>query len=323
MLFKIRRSLGAALILSVFIQMHVLESGYASGRPKIVFSSTRDGNHEIYVMDSDGGNQRRVTNHPDFDLDPSWSPDGKKIAFVSHRDGGTPHIYIMDSDGGNPIKLIKGGLDPAWSPGGAKIAMTYGTGNDIDIYVMDTDGGNLTQLTHLGWNYHPTWSPDGKRIAYVTSRRHGGPEIYAMDQDGNNEVRLTRDLLLKKRPSWSPDGQRIAYDAMHRGAVFQIYVVEADGSGRTKRLTRNVPAKWSPAWSLDGNTIAYSAAVPFNQSTIHLMTTDGDYLKQLSVFEDGVESNPDWFDPVGRRVSPAANYLTIWGKIKKPAAARR
>ena len=91
----------------------------------------------------------------------------------------------------------------------------------------------------------------------------------------------------------------LAYDAMHRGAVFQIYVVEADGSGRIKRLTRNVPAKWSPAWSLDGNSIAYAAAVPFNQSTIHLMTADGEYLKQLSVFEDGVESDPDWFDSVG------------------------
>ena len=125
----------------------------------------------------------------------------KKIAFVSHRDGGTPHIYIMDSDGQNLIKLIKGGLDPAWSPDGVKIAMTYGKGDGIDIFIMDTDGGNQTQLTQLGWNYHPAWSPDGTRIAYVTSLRHGGPELYAIDVDGNNEVRLTRDLLIKHRPS--------------------------------------------------------------------------------------------------------------------------
>ncbi|MDE0502868.1 MAG: hypothetical protein OXI86_02220, partial [Candidatus Poribacteria bacterium] len=204
MKFKVRRCLTSVLVLFQLIRMLVAQNGHAALSGKIAFSSTRDGNHEIYVMDSDGGNQRRVTHHPDFDLDPSWSPDGKKIAFVSHRVGGTPHIFIMDSDGVNPIKLTKGGLDPAWSPDGVKIAMTYGTGNDIDIYVMDTDGGNLTQLTNLGWNYHPTWSPDGKRIAYVTSRRHGGPEIYAMDRDGTNEVRLTGDLLVKYRPSWSP-----------------------------------------------------------------------------------------------------------------------
>ena len=281
MFFNARRWLATAFVLFLLIQMHVTESGYAVGKPKIAFSSTRDGNHEIYIMDGDGENQVRLTDDPANDSNPSWSPDGVKIAF------------------------------------------THGKGEDIDIYVMDTDGGNQKQLTQIGWNYQPAWSPDGERIAYVTSRRHGGPEIYAMDEDGNNEVRLTRDLLLKKRPSWSPDGQRIAYDAMHRGAVFQIYVVKADGSGRIKRLTRNVPAKWSPAWSLDGNSIAYAAAVPFNQSTIHLMTADGDYLKQLSVFKDGVESDPDWFEPPAWSVSPAANFATIWGEIKTPKSARR
>ena len=85
MLFKIRRSLGAALILSVFIQMHAAESGYAAGRPKLAFSSTRDGDSEIYVMDIDGSKPLRLTINPARDYDPSWSPDGEKIAFVSNR----------------------------------------------------------------------------------------------------------------------------------------------------------------------------------------------------------------------------------------------
>ena len=130
MLFKIRRSLGAALILSVFIQMHVLESGYASGRPKIVFSSTRDGDSEIYVMDIDGSKPLRLTINPARDYDPAWSPDGDGIAFVSNRNRGIEQIYVMGSDGGNLKRLTNGAAhqQPAWSPEGERIAYVRNKG---------------------------------------------------------------------------------------------------------------------------------------------------------------------------------------------------
>ena len=139
-------------------------------------------------MDSDGGNHVRLTIDPAIDYDPSWSPNGDRIAFVSNRDHGYDRIYVMDSDGGNVTRLMKDSINrcPAWSPDGRKIASTRNT----QVYVMDTDGQNLVQLTYIGYNRHPAWSPNGKRIAFVSSR-DGGAEIYVMDENGNNQERLT------------------------------------------------------------------------------------------------------------------------------------
>ena len=154
----------------------------AHHKPQIAFTSARDGNSEIYVMDADGKNQRRLTDHPATDFSPSWSPDGKKIAFSSYRNGGNIQIFVMDSDGQNPIRLTDGANDqnPAWSPDGQKIAFD-GYGEEglpgavwtIQIYVMDSDGRNRKRLTDSPKsNLNPSWSPDSKRIAFE-STRHG------------------------------------------------------------------------------------------------------------------------------------------------------
>ena len=98
----------------------VARNALAFNTSRIVFTSLRDGNNEIYVMDADGGNQENLTNHPAYDGQPDWSPDGTKIAFVSLRDG-VSQIYVMNADGKNPIRLTDGPrwkYDPDWSPDG-------------------------------------------------------------------------------------------------------------------------------------------------------------------------------------------------------------
>ncbi|MDE0503089.1 MAG: hypothetical protein OXI86_03330, partial [Candidatus Poribacteria bacterium] len=108
MSFKTRRLFAAALVMSLLIQMHTAENGYASRRTKIAFASAHDGNLEIYVMDGDGSNLRRVTVNPARDSLPAWSPDGKKIAFVSDRNNVNKdhkQIWVIDADGKNPIRL--------------------------------------------------------------------------------------------------------------------------------------------------------------------------------------------------------------------------
>ena len=317
MFFKAGRFFARALVAALLILMHIAANGYAAFGAKIAFTCWRDGNHEICVMDSDGGNEVRLTDHPARDYEPAWSPDGTRIAFIRDH-----HIHVMDSDGGHVIELAKnaGGWAPAWSPDGSKIAYTRYKALKRQVWVMEPDGGNQNLLTQWGENYDPAWSPDGLRIAFVSARRHAGPEIYVMDSGGDNQVRITHDLAEKENPSWSPDGRWIVYDS-HKDWAFQIYVVETDGGGFTKRISRDPPNNASPAWSPDGHTIAYVNWDLVN-STINLMTPDGKHLKQL--IEDGFFSaDPDWFDLRARSVSPTANYLTIWGKIKEPASVIR
>ena len=315
MSFKARRLAGTVLVVSLFIQMQIAVNGYAARGIKIAFTCWRDGNYEICVMDGDGDNEVRLTDDPAKDHEPSWSPDGTRIAF--NRDH---HIYVMDSDGRNLMELT-GGSEPAWSPDGAKIAFTRYQALKRQIWVMDADGGNEVQLTQWGENYNPAWSADSNRIAFVTRKRHAGHEIYAMDSDGSNQIRLTHDSEEKENSSWSPDGQWIAFDS-YRNKVYHIYVVKTDGSGRTSRLTRRRQGHSHPAWSPDGDTIAYTTGEPGGFRTINLMARNGRHLKQLTKAQF-YSADPDWFDPTAWSVSPVASFVTIWGEIKAPPAGRR
>ncbi len=325
MLFKVGRLAATVLVVSLFIQMKIAVNGYAArALPGIAFTSTRDENSEIYVMDSDGRNHTRLTINPARDYDPSWSPDGERIAFVSNRERGQEQIYVMDSDGGNPMRLTNDSThqEPAWSPVAEKIAYVRNKGGR-QIWIMDSDGGNQTQLTEMGKNRHPAWSPDGEQIAFV-SHRNGAAGLFVMKENGSNPERLAPDMNITSNPTWSRDGQWIAYDESVGVWPSQIYVVETDGGGQPERLTDNLPTKWSPAWSPDGDTIAFAAKEGWGDvpSTIDLMTSDGKHLKQLSEEHNGSDTDPDWYAPVGWSVSPAANFIATWGEIKRPAAVR-
>ena len=291
----------------------------AANTGRIVFKSSRDDNREIYVMDAYGRNQVNLTNHPAYDSDPDWSPDGTKIAFVSDREGGREQIHVMDADGKNVIKLtdLRVGINrPDWSPDGQKIAF-YVPGPDWHIVVIDANGDNRVRLE--GQAAGPSWSPDGSTIAFVSSR-DGGNEIYVIDVDGRGRKRLTHDLAPKADPSFSPDGQRIAYVAAeHLGpkqiGPGQIYVVGARG-GKRERLTHNEENNWGPAWSPDGQVIAYYVIEDAEfHATIHLMTADGKYIRQLSDDRNARESGPD-ISPLGLGVSPASKESTTWGRLK-------
>ena len=138
---------------------------------RIAFTSGREWNRQIYVMDADGGNQRNLSNNDFDESSPSWSPDGKRILFVS-----TVDIYVMDADGGNPKNLTHGRRlnesSPSWSPDGKRIVFV-GSGADVgsDIYVMDADGANPRNLTNNpDADKDPSWSPNGKRIAFSSTR---------------------------------------------------------------------------------------------------------------------------------------------------------
>ena len=288
-----------------------LRNALASNTGRIVFTSRRDRNNEIYVMDADGGNQENLTNHPAYDGQPDWSPDGRKIAFVSGRDG-VRQIHVMDADGKNPIKLTHGPRRkryPDWSPDGRKIAFSV-DGWDLHIAVMDADGKNRERLQDEAM--YPSWSPDGKQIAFVDS------EIYVIGVGGQGRKKVTHDFISKWSPSFSPDGRRIAYMMPHEG-FGHIYVVGADGKNRV-RLTHNEESHWGPAWSPDGQVIAYYVWDGILEGklrgTIHLMASNGRYIRQLSDGGNARDYEPD-ISPLGLAVSPISKTSTTWGRLKK------
>jgi TolB protein len=140
-----------------------------------------------------------------IDTSPSWSPNGKQIVFTSDR-AGNPHIYIMDSDGSNLNRLTKINPyndTPIWSPIGDKIALvSRERGETFDIYTLDIMNGKVRQLTAVGNNTHPSWSPDGLHITF-SSNRDGQNEIYIMNWDGTGLKRLTYNGG-NTSPAWSP-----------------------------------------------------------------------------------------------------------------------
>ena len=242
---------------------------------KLVFTSDRDGVHEIYVMDADGSSQVNLTISPARDFLPGWSPDGSKIAFVSNRDG-FHEIYVMDADGASQMRLTGGpavDTSPAWSPDGLRIAFVSNRSLNEDIFVMNADGSDQANITNsiLVSERFPDWSPDGSKIAF-TSDRDGSADIYVMNADGTGQVRLTSSDAFDAFPDWSPDGGKIAFTSDRDGSA-DIYVMNADGTGQV-RLTSSDAFDAVPAWSPDGGKIAFTSDRGGGLG-VYLMNTDG------------------------------------------------
>ncbi len=171
---------------------------------KIALAMSKDGDSEIYTISKDGKNPVRLTINPAIEVSPSWSPDGSRIAFVSDRFG-KPQLFTMAADGGNPQRLTHAGsynVTPAWSPKGDKIAYAR-SGGGFQIYSINPDGSGDTQLTTVGNNENPSWSPDGRFITFH-STRDGGDGIYVMRADGSGQIRVSTGKGSTSQPAWSP-----------------------------------------------------------------------------------------------------------------------
>ena len=186
-----------------------------------------DGKFQINTINSDGSDGKVLIPHKAFEESPRWSPDGKRIVWVSTRDG-NQDIYSADADGKNLKRLTSEiALDnnPSWSPDGKRIAFTSNRAGNFEIHIMDADGGNVRRLTnHHALDYWPTWSPDGKYIAF-TSNRDGNYEIYMMNAAGTSVRNLTHHPAQDNYATWSPDGKRIAFIS-NRDGGHDVYVID-------------------------------------------------------------------------------------------------
>jgi len=293
---------------------------------QIVFTSSRDGNNEIYVMNPDGTDVVRLTEDSSDDSDPAWSPDNQHIAFVSDRTG-NKQIYIMKADGRDVTRLTDHPANdgfPAWSRDGRHIAFVSDRTGNNEIYIMNADGTNQRNLTnHPAYDISPAWSPDGRQIAFA-SYRYDSLEICAVNIDGSNFRRLTNDPTFDWAPSWSPDGQRIAFvsgnaESAEKGitirkvyftianmflsgdditsillSVEKICVMNADGSGKKTLTANTLFSIREPVWSPDGRRIAVVADRDRDDNhEIYVMNSDGTNPMNISKNPKG-DYCPDW-----------------------------
>ncbi len=234
------------------------EAGIASS--EIAFSVGQPGKKEIYVSDYDGGALTQITEHGSISIKPKFSPDGRKIAYLSYKDR-YPFLYIYDRDSGVSTALSKRvGLNhaPAWSPDGSKIALCLSKDGNTEIYVKSPDGSGEQRLTDdRGSDTSPVYSPDGSRIAFVSDRA-GRPQIHVMSSSGGAAQRISFQGGNAYDPVWSPNGQHFAYVVEKPGEGLEIYMMNADGSA-PRRLTDSSGSNESPSWSPDSRHVMFSS----------------------------------------------------------------
>jgi Tol biopolymer transport system component/PKD repeat protein len=279
-------------------QPQPLQSAFATvpgENGKMVFISNRDGNYEIYVMNSDGSEQTRLTDNPTVDQEPSWSPDGTKIVFVREgTGGGTSEIYVMNSDGSEQTNISNNPAHehfPTWSPDGEKIVFSSYNGSDHEIYVMNSDGSEQTNISNNPeTDAVPSWSPDGTKIAFA-SYRDGNSEIYVMNSDGSEQTRLTNNPTIDTSPDWSPDGEKIVFRSGFEFQNPEIYVMNSDGSEQTN-ISNNPSIDFDPSWSPDGTKIAFTSYRE-GAGDVFIMNPDGSEQTNISNYPR-TDAHPDW-----------------------------
>ena len=293
-LHKIYRSPKAALARTA----HMLSNEIVktlNGRPgvflsQIAFASNRTGNWEIWLMDWDGANQRRITNHGALSILPSWSPDNERMVYTSFARG-TSDMYIINRRGGGRVRVNSGvnlNTSATFSPVGNDIAFVGSIAGNPDIYVIRDDGSNRRRLTSSGSvESTPEWSPNGRQISF-TSGRSGSPQIYVMDAEGANVRRISFDGSWNDDATWSPDGEKIAYTSRTNGR-FQIRI--ANLITGESRIVAGEGSNEQPTWSPDGQWIAFQS----NRSgrwQVYRMRIDGTDLLPLT--SEGQNKEPDW-----------------------------
>lgn len=274
-------------------------------RTKIAFVSDRDSPRggrtvkELYIMDYDGFNPRRVTVNNSINILPAWSPDGRSLAYISYRQG-APLLYLAQIYEGKSVANVSGekgngqAFAPSFAPDGTKIAYASNRSGNMEIWSSNVNGTGARALTaSAATDTAPCWSPTGQELAFTSNRGGGVPQLWLMDSEGLNVRRLTTVGNYNDGCSWNPSKQysEIAYTSRLEDGGFEIAVVDL-ASGQVRQLTTGRGSCESPAWAPNGRHLAFSC----NRGGIWQITLAdrlGNNVRTLA-WPGGNNVQPDW-----------------------------
>ena len=308
--------------------------------PKILFTSARHGNREVYIMNPDGSEQVSLTQHPANDLHAVWSPTGEQILFISDRDG-KRDLYLMNPDGSNIRRHFEKERKrnftlrdyPTWSPDGKQFA--YMRINwDKDIYVIHITNLGEQEENFFENGFHPAWSPDGAEIACTTLDNR--MTLINVRTGAQKRILPRKELGGQAMLSWSAMADKLTFswnnnrlppdfkpgDELPEGWTDKhtIYIANRDGTGLQQLVDEAGPMAEYPELSPNGKEILYTQKIKGSLQIFKLNISSG-VRTQLTHIGGIFQANAggDWFDPAyALPVSPQPELLTTtWGELKK------